>query len=85
MERYGWLCLHLIRKTLVMLLSFRIDNLNRTDRLLLHIPKSFQELQDLNGLLKKYRDIYPYRIFICYVITYLLYVGLSHHDRYTPC
>lgn len=67
-----------------MLSSFRIDNLNRTDRSLLRIPKSFQELQDLNGLLKKYRDIYPYRIFVCYVTTYLLYVG-SHYDRYTPC
>lgn len=30
----------------------------------------------LNGLLKKYRDIYPVRIIICYVITYLLYVSL---------
>lgn len=68
-----------------MLLSFRIDNLNRTDRSHLRIPKSFQELQDLNGLLKKYRDIYPYRIFVCYVTTYLLYVGLSHHGRYIPC
>ena len=84
MELYGWHCLRLIRKTLVVLLSFRIDNPNRIDRPLLRIPKSFQQLQDLNGLLKKYRDIYPYRIFICYVITYLLYVGLSY-DRYNPC
>ena len=68
-----------------MLLAFRIDNLNRTDRLLLRIPKSFQELQELNGLMKKYRDIHPYRIFISYVTTYLLYVGLLHYDRYTPC
>lgn len=63
-----------------MILFFRIDNPHRTDRPLLRIPKSFQQLQELNGLLKKYRDIYPYRIFICYVITYLLYVGLSSHD-----
>ncbi|KAG5651924.1 hypothetical protein H0H81_006905 [Sphagnurus paluster] len=34
----------------------------RTDRPLLRIPKSFGQLQELNGLLKKYRDIYPYRI-----------------------
>jgi uncharacterized membrane protein YdjX (TVP38/TMEM64 family) len=46
----------------------------RADRPLLRIPKSFAQLQDLNGLLKKYRDIYPYRIVICYVITYLLFV-----------
>jgi uncharacterized membrane protein YdjX (TVP38/TMEM64 family) len=26
----------------------------------------------LNGILKKYRDIYPYRIVICFVVTYLL-------------
>jgi hypothetical protein len=43
------------------------------DRPLLRIPKSFAQLQALNGLLKKYRDIYPYRIVVCYVITYLLY------------
>jgi hypothetical protein len=41
---------------------------------MLKIPKSFVELQALNTLLKKYRDIYPYRIIICYVITYLLWV-----------
>lgn len=39
---------------------------------MLKIPKSFAELQALNVLLKKYRDIYPYRIVICYVITYFL-------------
>lgn len=39
---------------------------------MLRIPKSFAQLQDLNGLLKKYRDIYPYRIVVCYVTTYLL-------------
>lgn len=46
----------------------------RDDRPLLKIPKSFDQLQDLNYLLKKYRDIYPYRIFVCYVTTYLLSV-----------
>jgi uncharacterized membrane protein YdjX (TVP38/TMEM64 family) len=46
----------------------------RVDRPRLRIPKSFAQLQDLNGLLKKYRDIYPYRIVICYIITYLLCV-----------
>lgn len=44
---------------------------------MLKIPKSFAELQALNVLLKKYRDIYPYRIVICYVITYFLCVPSS--------
>jgi hypothetical protein len=44
----------------------------REDRPLLRIPKSFSQLQDLNHLLKKYRDIYPFRILISYVLTYLL-------------
>ena len=39
---------------------------------MLKIPKSFAELQALNVLLKKYRNIFPYRIVICFVITYLL-------------
>jgi len=45
----------------------------RDDRPLLRLPKSFAQLQDLNYLLKKYRDIYPFRIFVSYVTTYLLY------------
>jgi len=49
--------------------SFRSE-----DRSLLRIPKSFANLQDLNYLLKKYRDIYPFRVFLSYVITYLLSV-----------
>ena len=48
---------------------------------MLKIPKSFAELQALNVLLKKYRDIYPYRIVICYVITYFLCVPfLQYRD-----
>jgi uncharacterized membrane protein YdjX (TVP38/TMEM64 family) len=50
----------------------------REDRPLLRIPKSFAHLQDLNNLLKKYRDIYPFRIFISYVIAYLLSVPLFY-------
>jgi hypothetical protein len=42
------------------------------DREKLRIPKSFDQLQALNELLKKYRDIYPFRILICFVIMYLL-------------
>jgi hypothetical protein len=49
----------------------------REDRPLLRIPKSFAQLQDLNYLLKKYRDIYPFRVLISYVLTYLLYALLS--------
>lgn len=50
-----------------------LSNLSLSDdRPLLRIPKSFAQLQALNGLLKKYRDIYPYRIVVCYVTTYLL-------------
>ena len=49
---------------------------------MLKIPKSFAELQALNVLLKKYRDIYPYRIVICYVITYFLCVHFP--IAYTP-
>jgi hypothetical protein len=44
----------------------------REDRPLLRIPKSFAQLQDLNYLLKKYRDIYPFRVLISYILSYLL-------------
>ncbi|KDR76396.1 hypothetical protein GALMADRAFT_140096 [Galerina marginata CBS 339.88] len=54
-----------------------LPTLEEMDRPLLRIPKSFTQLQELNGLLKKYRDIYPYRIFICYVITYLFLQAFS--------
>lgn len=54
-----------------------LPTLEPDDRHLLAIPKSFQQLQDLNFLLKKYRDIYPYRIFICYVTTYLFLQAFS--------
>jgi hypothetical protein len=44
----------------------------REDRDSLRIPKSFAQLQELNHLLKKYRDIYPFRVFVSYVSVYLL-------------
>jgi hypothetical protein len=44
------------------------------DRDKLRIPKSFEQLKTLNDLLKKYRDIYPFRILICFIVTYLLCV-----------
>ena len=54
------------------LLSFQSE-----DRALLRIPKSFAHLQDLNYLLKKYRDIHPFRVFFSYVLTYFLSVPIS--------
>ncbi|KAH8100164.1 oxalate transporter [Cristinia sonorae] len=54
-----------------------LPTLDEMDRPHLKIPKSFPELQDLNALLKKYRDIYPYRIVVCYVVTYLFLQAFS--------
>ncbi|KAI0774989.1 oxalate transporter [Trametes elegans] len=54
-----------------------LPTLEEQDRPMLKIPKSFAELQALNTLLKKYRDIYPYRIVICYVITYFFLQAFS--------
>ncbi|KAF8556178.1 hypothetical protein OG21DRAFT_1409418 [Imleria badia] len=58
-------------------LFLALPTLSPEDRPLLHIPKSFDDLQVLNGLLKKYRDIYPQRIVVCYVITYLFLQAFS--------
>jgi hypothetical protein len=63
-------------------LPYVLNTCHREDRPLLRIPKSFAQLQDLNYLLKKYRDIYPYRIFISYVLTYLL--SVSHFHLHPP-
>ncbi|KZT41288.1 hypothetical protein SISSUDRAFT_1043127 [Sistotremastrum suecicum HHB10207 ss-3] len=54
-----------------------LPTLDEEDRPLLHIPKSFAQLQELNGLLKKYRDIYPFRIVVCYVVVYLFLQAFS--------
>ncbi|KAH6909148.1 hypothetical protein BKA70DRAFT_226987 [Coprinopsis sp. MPI-PUGE-AT-0042] len=54
-----------------------LPTLEEADRPMLKIPKSFAELQALNILLKKYRDIYPYRIVVCYVVTYLYLQAFS--------
>ncbi|KEP52659.1 SNARE associated protein [Rhizoctonia solani 123E] len=54
-----------------------LPTLDEADRPMLRIPKSFAQLQDLNTLLKKYRDVYPYRIFVCYTITYLYLQAFS--------
>lgn len=47
---------------------------DREDRPKLKIPKSFDQLKDLNTLLKKYKTIYPFRTVLCFVIVYLLCV-----------
>ncbi|EPQ54303.1 hypothetical protein GLOTRDRAFT_111626 [Gloeophyllum trabeum ATCC 11539] len=51
--------------------------LDEEDRPTLRIPKSFEQLQALNELLKKYRDIYPFRIVVCFVTTYLFVQAFS--------
>ncbi|PCH42645.1 oxalate transporter [Wolfiporia cocos MD-104 SS10] len=54
-----------------------LPTLDEEDRPDLRIPKSFAQLQALNTLLKKYRDIYPCRIVVCYVVTYLFLQAFS--------
>ncbi|KAF8734683.1 hypothetical protein AX14_003113 [Amanita brunnescens Koide BX004] len=60
-----------------MTLWLALPPLDEVDRPLLRIPKSFDQLKELNNLLKKYRDIYPYRIVVCYVVTYLFLQAFS--------
>lgn len=59
------------------ILWLALPTLEPDDREILRIPKSFAQLKALNGLLKKYRDIYPYRIVICYVVTYFFLQAFS--------
>ncbi|KIL67486.1 hypothetical protein M378DRAFT_185570 [Amanita muscaria Koide BX008] len=54
-----------------------LPHVDEVDRPMLRIPKSFEQLKGLNTLLKKYRDIYPYRIVVCYVTTYLFLQAFS--------
>jgi len=54
-----------------------LPTLDEEDRPLLHVPKSFVELQALNTLLKKYKDIYPFRTVVCFVVTYLFLQAFS--------
>lgn len=54
-----------------------LPTLDEADRPSLRIPKSFAQLQALNAILKKYRDIYPFRIVVCYAITYLFLQAFS--------
>lgn len=59
------------------ILWFALPPLDEADRPLLRIPRSFEQLKQLNDLLKKYRDIYPFRIVICYIVTYLFLQAFS--------
>ncbi|KAG8970583.1 hypothetical protein FRC03_006712 [Tulasnella sp. 419] len=58
-------------------LYLALPTLDDEDRDLLHVPRSFEQLQQLNTLLKKYRSLYPYRIVLCFVITYLFLQAFS--------
>ncbi|TFK18128.1 hypothetical protein FA15DRAFT_571351, partial [Coprinopsis marcescibilis] len=59
------------------ILWLALPTLDEVDRPFLKIPKSFAELQDLKTLLKRYRDIYPFRIVVCYITTYLFLQAFS--------
>lgn len=59
------------------ILWIALPTLQDEDRESLHIPTSFDDLQALNALLNKYRDIYPYRIVVCYITTYLFLQAFS--------
>ncbi|KAF9256358.1 hypothetical protein L218DRAFT_1007479 [Marasmius fiardii PR-910] len=72
------LCIFLVSSLLLGgILWAALPTLEEEDRPLLRIPRSFEQLQQLNFLLKKYRDIYPYRIVISYIVTYLFLQAFS--------
>jgi len=48
------------------------SGLCRDDRHLLRFPRSFEDLQGLNVLLKKLKAGYPARIVVCWIATYIL-------------
>ncbi|BEI86927.1 hypothetical protein CcaverHIS002_0702730 [Cutaneotrichosporon cavernicola] len=50
---------------------FGMPNVEPEDRPALKLPRSFADLQGLNALLKKYKDLYPWRIMLCGVVAYL--------------
>ncbi|KAJ7650433.1 hypothetical protein FB45DRAFT_887937 [Roridomyces roridus] len=62
---------------LASILWLALPTLEEEDRPNLRIPKSFAQLKELNTILKKYRDIFPFRIFICFVVTYLFLQAFS--------
>jgi hypothetical protein len=50
---------------------FGMPKVEPEDRPALKLPRSFADLQGLNALLKKYKDLYPWRIMLCGVVAYL--------------
>ncbi|KAF8311075.1 hypothetical protein DL93DRAFT_2032519, partial [Clavulina sp. PMI_390] len=54
-----------------------LPTLEEDDRPRLRIPKSFDQLKDLNDLLKKYKSIYPFRTLLCFVVVYLFLQAFS--------
>ncbi|KIO34304.1 hypothetical protein M407DRAFT_240633 [Tulasnella calospora MUT 4182] len=62
---------------LLLTLKLALPTLEEEDRQYLHVPRTFEQLQQLNTLLKKYRSMYPFRIVLCFVITYLFLQAFS--------
>jgi len=62
---------------LLLVLKLALPTLEEEDRQYLHVPRTFEQLQQLNTLLKKYRSLYPFRIVLCFVITYLFLQAFS--------
>ncbi|KZT56936.1 hypothetical protein CALCODRAFT_434934 [Calocera cornea HHB12733] len=52
-------------------LYFAMPPLDPADRPLLHLPKSFEDLKNLDYLLKKEKSMYPFRTILCFVVVYL--------------
>ncbi|OCF77319.1 transmembrane protein [Kwoniella mangroviensis CBS 8886] len=59
--------------TIVVVITFYfgMPKLDKEDRGLVKLPRSFKDLQDLNTLFQKYKKLYPLRILACAVVTYL--------------
>ncbi|KAG9037851.1 hypothetical protein FRB95_003688 [Tulasnella sp. JGI-2019a] len=58
-------------------LKLALPTLEEADRPDLQVPRSFEQLQKLNALLQKYRSMYPFRMVLCFVITYLFLQAFS--------
>ncbi|KAG8882370.1 hypothetical protein FRB98_003750 [Tulasnella sp. 332] len=58
-------------------LKLALPTLEEEDKPYLQIPRSFEQLQKLNTLLKKYRSMYPFQMVLCFVITYLFLQAFS--------
>jgi len=58
-------------------LWFALPRLEEVDRPKLKVPTSFTQLKDLNGLLQKYRTIYPFRTLLSFISTYLFLQAFS--------